>query len=132
MAPLDDSYDLALAASSLRASSADVHSLLKALAQQLTDALGERMSVQKAGGLFKKSDQIAALRISLSGDQFEAVVDGSRLKCTVGHISGGIKIRTETLDMEEWLLKLLEGLNLEAAHSESAQRALENIVIGGQ
>lgn len=64
-------------------------------------------------------------------DSYEAVTDGSSLRCSVGHFSGGIRIRSETVEMEEWLVRLLGALRSEAAHSESARRALENIVIGG-
>jgi len=131
MAELDDSYDLALAASSLRASSTDLHALLRSLSELLSDALGDRLEVERAGGLFRKSDKIASVRVTLSGDQFDAVVDGTTVRCSVGHFSGGIKIRSENVAMEDWLVRLLGELKKEAANNSAAQQALENIVIGG-
>lgn len=131
MGPTDDSYDLTLAASTLRANSSDVHVLLKALSSELAEGLGSRLQVEFAGGRFRKSDVIAALRIAMGSDTFEAVVDGPTLRCTVGHTSGGIRIRSESVEMDEWIVRLLGALQAEAAHSESARLALEHIVIGG-
>jgi hypothetical protein len=127
----DASYDLSLAAATLRSNSGDVHALLKALCDELSDTLGERLHVQRSGGKFHKSDAISSLQIALDGNQFEATIDGPVLRCSVGHVSGGIRIRNETVDIDQWILKLLEALKAEATHSESARQALENIVIGG-
>jgi hypothetical protein len=127
----DDSDDLRMAAASLRSNSSDVHILLKALCDELSDTLGERLHVERAGGRFHKSDAISSVSISIAGSQFEAEVDGAALQCHVGHVSGGIRIRSESVDIDQWILRLLEALKGEAAHSESARRALENIVIGG-
>jgi hypothetical protein len=105
--------------------------LLKALCDELSDTLGERLHIERAGGRFHKSDAISSVTISIAGSQFEAVVDGAALQCHVGHVSGGIRIRSETVDIDQWILRLLEALKDEAAHSDSARQALENIVIGG-
>jgi hypothetical protein len=129
---MDDSFDLELAAASLRADQTDVHVLLKVLCEQLGDALGSRLTVERAGGRFRKSDEVKSLRIALGDDQFEAVVEGSGLRCSIGHTSGGIRIRSESVDTDQWTTRLLATLEVEAAHSQSTRQALENIVIGRQ
>jgi hypothetical protein len=128
---MDDSMDLELAAASLRADSSDVRILVKALADQLAEALGPRLVVQRSGGRFKKSDEIRSIRITLDDDQFDAEVDGSTLRCAVGHSSGGIRIRSEKVSADEWLARLLVVLKAEAAHSQAVRQALESMVIGG-
>lgn len=127
----DDSDELQLAASSLRSNSSDVHILLKALCDELYDSLGDRLRIERAGGRFHKSDAISSVSIALAGSQFDAAVEGAALECHVGHVSGGIRIRSESVDVDQWILRLLHALKEEAAHSESARQALENIVIGG-
>jgi hypothetical protein len=127
----DDSFDLTLAAATLRSNSTDVHILLKALSSELSGTLGERLQVEHAGGRFHKSDVISRVFISMGNETFEAAIEGPVLRCSVGHSSGGIRIRSETVDVDEWIVRLLGALQLEAAHSESARQALENIVIGG-
>ena len=131
MTSMDDSFDLDMAAASLRADNSDVHILLKVLVDQLKDTLGDRLRIERAGGRFRKSDAIKSVQITMGSDHFEAVVDGTQLFCTIGHASGGIRIRSEQVDMEAWMAKLLGALQTEAAHSQTARQALENIVIGG-
>ena len=128
---MDDSFDLELAAASLRADGSDVRILVKVLADQLADALGSRLEVQRTGGRFRKSEQIRSIRITMDGDQFDAEVDGTSLRCTIGHSSGGIRIRSEKVTMDEWLARLLVVLKAEAAHSQAVRQALETMVIGG-
>ena len=123
--------DLELAAASLRADGTDVRILVKVLADQLADALGSRLELQRSGGRFRKSDEIRSIGISIDDDQFEAEVEGDTLRCTIGHSSGGIRIRSEKVSVDAWIARLLGVLKAEAAHSESVRRALETIVIGG-
>ena len=40
------------------------------------------------------------------------------MRCTIGHSSGGIRIRSEQVGMDAWLTRLLTTLQAEAAHSE--------------
>lgn len=131
MGVTDDGFDLELAAASLRADGSDVRILVKALVDQLADALGTRLEVQRSGGRFRRSDQIRHLRITLGDDEFDAEVDDTVVRCAVGHSSGGIRIRSEKVDLDAWLARLLTALQAEAAHSQAVRQALENIVIGG-
>jgi hypothetical protein len=128
---MDDSFDLELAASSLRAEGSDVRILVKVLVDQLTDALGPRLEVERAGGRFRKSEEVRSIAIALEDDRFDAVVDGNILRCTIGHSSGGIRIRSEKVDMDTWLRRLLTVLKAEAVNSQAVRLALESMVIGG-
>lgn len=127
----DAAFDLSLAVSQLASNSTDLRIMLKLLVAQLSDALGDRIAVERAGR-FRKSDEIKSVRISLGDDALEAVVDGGSVRCSIGHSSGGIRIRSEQVGMDQWLTRLLTALQAEAASSEKTRQALENIVIGGQ
>ena len=128
---MGESFDMELAAAQLRADSSDVRILVKVLVDQLADALGPRLRVERAGGRFRRSDEIKSLTITMEDDQFDAVVDGAVLRCTIGHSSGGIRIRSEKVDLDTWLGRLLAVLKAEADHSQAVRQALEQIVIGG-
>jgi hypothetical protein len=130
--PEDPSFDLNMAVSQLASNGTDANFMLKLLASQLADALGDRLVVERAGGRFRKSDEIKSLRVTLGDDSLEAEVQGPSVRCTIGHSSGGIRIRSEQVDMNTWLTRLLGTLQAEAASSEQTRVALENIVIGGQ
>ena len=131
MGPTDDSFDLNLAAATLRSNSSDVRILMKALTSELSSTLGERLQVEHAGGRFRKSEAMSRVLISMGNETFDAVIDGPELRCVVAHSSGGIRIRSEAVGVDEWIVRLLGALQAEAQHSESARQALENIVIGG-
>lgn len=127
----DAALDLSMAVSQLSSNGTDLRIMLKLLVAQLADALGDRITVERAGRL-RKSDEIKSVRITLGDDTLEALVDGGSVRCSIGHSSGGIRIRSEEVGMEEWLTRLLSTMQSEAAHSERTRLALENIVIGGQ
>jgi hypothetical protein len=126
----DAALDLSMAVSQLASNSTDLRIMLKLLVSQLSDVLGDRMAVERAGR-FRKSDEIKSVRITLGNDTLEAVVEGASVRTSIGHSSGGIRIRSEEVGMDVWLTQLLTTLQSEAAHSEQARAALENIVIGG-
>jgi hypothetical protein len=101
----DGAFDLSMAVAQLASNSTDSRIMLKLLVSQLADALGN--------------------------DSLEADLQGASVRCSIGHSSGGIRIRSEQVDMNTWLTRLLSILQSEAAHSEQTRVALENIVIGG-
>jgi hypothetical protein len=126
----DGSDDLSLAAARLSADSGDLRILLKVLVGQLGDVLGDRLQVERAGR-FRKTGEIASVRVTLGDDTLDAQIEGSSVRCTIGHSSGGIRIRSTQVGMAEWLTRLLGALQDEARQSEQAREALERIVIGG-
>ena len=126
----DASFDLNMAVAQLASNSTDLHLMLKLLVAQLSDALGDRIVVERAGR-FRKSDEIKSVRILLGDDTLEAMVEGGTVRCSIGHSSGGIRIRSEKVGIDAWLTRLLSTLQAEAANSEQTRLALENIVIGG-
>src|ERR1700733_7031808 len=127
----DAAFDLSMAVSQLASNSTDLRIMLKVLVAQLSEALGGRITVERAGR-FRKSDEIKSVRVTLGDDTLEASVEGGTVRCSIGHSSGGIRIRSEQVGMDVWLTRLLTTLQSEAAHSDQTRQALENIVIGGQ
>ena len=124
-------FDLEVAAASLRAESDDVGFLLSLLVNQLSAALGSRLAVERRGGLLRRGQgEIRAVRIDLGGVAFEAEVVDKSLSCTIGRSSGGIRIRSEKVDLGEWLKRLLQALQTEATHSAQTRQALEGMVFG--
>ena len=123
-------FDLSMAVSQLATNSTDLRIMLKLLVSQLSEALGNRITVERAGR-FRKSDELKSVRVALGDDTLEAIVDGGSVRCSIGHSSGGIRIRSEQVGMDAWLTRLLTTLQSEAVHSEQTRLALENIVIGG-
>lgn len=131
MSDSQDALDLTMAAAALRSNSGDVHLLLNVLSRELAEALGERLEVHYQGGRLRKSKDVTSLEITLDNDHFAAQLEGTRLQCVIARLSGGIRIRSEAVEVDDWLLRLLEGLKREAQQSDAARRAFEHIIIGG-
>jgi hypothetical protein len=131
MGETDDAFDLDMAAATMQSNATDVHIMLKILAGQLSEVLGPKVVVERGGGLLRKSNEVKALEVALGNDVMRAQVDGASVRCSIAHSSGGIRIRSESVDLDSWLRRLLAALQEEAAHSEVARQALERIVIGG-
>jgi hypothetical protein len=127
----DDAFDLDLATATLLADGNDIEMLLRVLVKQLSEAFGDRLTVEREGGRFKKSDKIKSIDVALGNDGYRAELNKGHINCTVAHSSGGIRIRSEQVSMDDWVRRLLESLRAEASHSQTARQALENIIIGG-
>ncbi len=127
----EDRLDLDLATTALLAKEEDLPMLLKMLAGQLQASLADRLTVEREGGLIRKSDAIRSIDVAMGPDSFRAEVVKGRVTCSIGHTSGGIRIRSEQVAVDEWLRRLLDSLRAEAAHSQRARQTLENIVYGG-
>lgn len=126
-----DPLDLQLATTALLADSHDVRALLKLLARQLAGALGERVDVQREGGLLRRSDEVRTLKVRIGTDQFVAEVAKGQVATSIGHDSGGIRIRTEKLPADQWLSRLLQELQKEAQTNQASRMAIESLVMGG-
>src|SRR5271163_1246508 len=85
-----DAFDLSMAVSSLQSNSTDSRIMLKLLVAQLFEVLGGRIVVERAGGRFRKSEEIRSVQITLGDDTLRADVDGATVRCSIGHASGGI------------------------------------------
>src|ERR1039458_3761541 len=108
--PSEEGFDLALAVSALASNATDVRIMLKLLVNELASALSGRLTVERAGGLLRRSEEIKAVQVVLGNDVLRADVDGAAVRCTIGHSSGGIRIRSEQVDMGAWLQGLVRAL----------------------
>jgi len=128
-----DQADMQMAAAALLANNKDVKMMLRVLGKNLQDAFGDRVEITRpSGGLFhKQSDEVKGITVHLDPDDYEAAIDGPSVRCSVGRSSGGIRIRNEQLPVEQWLSRLLSALQQEAVNNQSAQAALQNVIIGG-
>ena len=125
--------DLEMAAAAVLADNKDVRLLLRVLANTLKEALGDRVEVAHATGglLHHRSEEVTGITVHLGPDDYEAQLDRGSVRCTVGRSSGGIRIRSEQLPVEQWLTRLLGSLQQEAVSNQSARAALQNVIIGG-
>lgn len=125
--------DMEMAAAAVLADNKDVKVMLRVLGNNLRASLGDRVQVTRAAGglLHRQPEEVRAITVHLEQDDYEAHLEGGAVRCTVGRSSGGIRIRSEQLPVEQWLARLLAGLKEEAANNQSARAALQSVIIGG-
>jgi hypothetical protein len=127
-----DPMDLELASTAILADAHDTRELLKLLARQLAGTLGERVRVQREGGLLHRSDEVKNLVVTIDNEEFTATADRARVETSICHSSGGIRIRSEKVAADVWLTRLLEALRKEATTNQSARMAIEGLVMGSE
>jgi hypothetical protein len=125
--------DMQLAASALLADNRDVKMMLRVLAKNLQDTLGDAVEVSRSSGhlLHRQEGEVKLVTVRLGGDDYQADLDSHPVRCTVARTSGGVRIRNEQLPVEQWLSRLLSALRDEATSNQAASSALQSVVIGG-
>jgi hypothetical protein len=121
--------DLELLAASLRADTSDLTAFVEGLAAKLEQAVPGRTRVERRrGGMFGPK-AVRTITVDLGDRRLELRHDGASVQTNCAKLSGGIVLKTETVDTETWLAALTEALAAEAQRSEVARKALERLLI---
>jgi hypothetical protein len=123
-------FDIDLLAASLRADAADVDAFVESLADKLEDVLPGRANVQRGRrGMFGPK-VVRRIALDTAGERLELTVgDGDLVETKRCRLSGGIVLKSETIDTEQWLHAVGETLAAEAQRSEQTRQALERLLI---
>ena len=118
-----------LLAASLRADSSDLSAFVESLARKLEEAVPAQVRVdrRRSGMLGPKS--VRAVSIDLGGRRLDLRIDGGRVQTTCARLSGGIVLKNEVLETDEWLAILSDALGAEAKRSETTRKALERLLM---
>ena len=124
----DPSLEIDLIAASLRADEAELGSFVEAVAAKLEAAVPGAARVQrKRDGLFGPK-RVAKLTVDAGGQRLELVREGTGVQARCGRVSGGIVLKSETVDTEAWLAALGGALADEARRSQTTREALERLL----
>ena len=129
MATEGPSFDIDTLAASLRADSGDVAGFVESVAVKLEDVLPGRVQVQRARrGMFGPK-VVRKVELDTGAERLELVRGADdKVETRRARVSGGIVLKTETLDMNTWLAALGAALAAEAEQSEQTRRALERLL----
>ncbi len=124
----DETFDLA--AAGLRGDGAEVAGSVEVLASKLEQALPGRAHVERHGGglLGRGAKRVRQVRVELGSTCYQLAVDGDRVEGFRERQVGGISIKREPLDPEEWIAALTANLRAEADRSADARTALERLL----
>lgn len=124
----DESFDLA--AAGLRADGADLRISLEVLASKLEQSLPGSCQVERSGGglLGRRERRVRVLRIDLGEMRYQLTIDGARVEGFRERQVGGIAIKRESLDPDQWIAALTADLQTEAQRNAQARTALESLL----
>jgi hypothetical protein len=123
------SADLDLLAASLRADFSDINAFVEGLAVKLEDALPQSTRVDRGRSGFRGPKSVRSIVVDAGGERLELRRDGGGVLTTKAHVSGGIVLKSEPLEIDDWLGSLVVALNTESQRSERTRQALERLLL---
>jgi hypothetical protein len=121
--------DMDLLAASLRADSADLGAFVESLAAKLEEAVPGRVRVdRRRSGMFGPK-AVRGVAVDLGDRRLELRAERGIVETRCARTSGGIVLKNEVLETDEWLAALSEGLAAEARRSETTRKALERLLM---
>jgi hypothetical protein len=124
----DENLDLELLTASLRADAGDIGTYTEALAVKLEEALPSGVRVQRVRqGMFGPK-LVRSIVVDAGSERLELERDGDRLTTRAARVSGGITIKTEAIDFEQWLAVLSQALAEQARRSLGTRQALDRLL----
>jgi hypothetical protein len=121
-----------MVAASIRADAADMESFFRVLVAKMADALGDRVTVKRSGGLLKRDRPVVAVEMDLTSAGAGVVLAAQRehnaIACTVVRRVRGIALSTKQVSMPEWIEELVTALGEEAKRSQQTWSALHGLL----
>jgi hypothetical protein len=124
----DPDLDFDLVAASLRADATDVNTFVEALAVKLEATLGRAVEVKRVKSGFRGPKEVREIAITAGGDRLDLRRQGNLVETIRARTSGGIVIKTERMDIDEWLQALARILGVESQRSAQTRQALERLL----
>jgi uncharacterized protein YhdP len=126
--PDESALDLDLLAASLRADSSDLSAFVESMAAKLEEAVPGRVRVERRRNGMFGAKTVRSVSVDLGDRRLELRAEGGAVQTRCARLSGGIVLKSETLDMDDWLAMLSEALAAEANRSEATRKALERLL----
>jgi hypothetical protein len=123
----DPGLDIELVTASLRADASDLGAFVEALAVKLEQALPNGVRVDRRGGLFA-AKKVRQISIDAGDTRLRLDRDGAAVNTTRARLSGGIVLKTESIDIDQWLRELGRALAEQARRSAVTREALERML----
>jgi hypothetical protein len=121
-----------MVAASIRADASDLETFFRVLVAKMSDALGDRVTVKRSGGLLKRDRPVTGVEMDLTSGGGGVVLTASRdhnaISCTVARRVRGISLSTKEVPMSEWIDELVAALAEEAKRSQQTWSSLHGLL----
>ena len=126
----DGTLDIDMIAASLRVESTDVSTFVEALAAKLEEAVpGSVVVERRRDGMFGPKI-VRRIAVDAGDLRLELRREPAGVQTRCSRLSGGIVLKSETVDTDTWLHSLGEALAIQARRSQSTRQALERLLNG--
>jgi hypothetical protein len=126
----DPVLDIDMLAASLRADATDLHAFVEALAVKLEEALPGGVRVERRRSGLRGPRTVRAISVDTEGERLQLRAENGALQMLCARTSGGIVLKNETVDTDEWLRRLSVALAAQAGRSQITRQALERLLNG--
>lgn len=122
--------DFEMVAASLRADAGDIPAFVEGLAQKLEGALPGHVSVERhAKKMFSHDKVVRKVTADVGDCRYTLDSDGhGAVACGRGKSVRGIVLKTDQLELAQWIEALAHDLAAQAAVSEQSRMALERLL----
>jgi len=122
----EGSFDMV--AAGLRADATDLNAFVEALAVKLEGALPGRVTIARQGGLFSRSKGVREISVDMGDCRYNLVSNGGHIETTRRNEVRGIAIKSERLELDDWIAGLSRELEASARQSADGRQALERLL----
>jgi hypothetical protein len=123
------SLDLDLLAAALRADLSDIAAFVEGLATRLEQALPGAVIVKRTKRGLRGPKLVTEIAVDTGGERLELKRVGDDVTAVRAKSSGGIVLKTETIDIDTWLSALTAAVAAQAERSERTRQALQQLVL---
>jgi hypothetical protein len=123
------SLDLDLLAAALRADLSDISAFVEGLATRLELALPGAVIVKRSKQGLRGPKLVTEIAVDTGGERLELRRVGNDVTAVRAKSSGGIVLKTETIDIDTWLSALTAAVAAQAERSERTRLALQQLVL---
>jgi hypothetical protein len=123
------SLDLDLLAAALRADLSDIAAFVEGLATRLELALPGSVVVKRGKRGLRGPKLVTEIVVDTGGERLELKRVGDDVTAVRAKSSGGIVLKTETIDIDAWLSALTAAVAAQAERSERTRLALQQLVL---
>ncbi|MBV9817703.1 MAG: hypothetical protein JOZ07_05065 [Solirubrobacterales bacterium] len=129
MATDEPAPDIDLVAAALRADAGDAATFVESLATKLQAALPGAVDVERRrDGLFG-AKRVSRISLRAGDERLELRTRSGSIECSRARLSGGIVLRSETLDTDDWLRALSRALSDQARRNQTTRQALQRLLM---
>ena len=126
----EEPLDIDLLAASLRADGSEIGSFVEVMAAKLEAAVPGLIRVERRrDGMFGPK-RVQRIALDAGDQRLELETAGAGIETTCSRLSGGIVLKREQLDTDEWLAALGGALAVQAQRSQITRQALERLLNG--